>query len=683
MIINYNKPDIESIKLLDEHLFSIDDVSLIFDILRNKLYSNPILSICREISCNARDAHREVQTPDLSIHIYIPNNNEAFYKVKDFGPGISPDRMTNIFIKYTASTKRSDNIQTGGMGIGAKTPFSYSSTFNVLTNYNGTHYNYQCFIDETKVGKLVLIDEYPTDEVNGTEICIPVKSNDFHKFYEFTEIATRHWKVKPFISGQDLEYKKIEKLLEGNNWAIVKSTYKYNKDLKIIIDDIEYSLNLKTLEDNNIDTNLVENISQDIYLYFNTGELSLSANREQIYLDKQTISLIKEKLLNLFVDIKNIVSNNVNNLSDYYDANVYFTTKIIPLFGSYAKFSNIIGMIYWNGTKLIDSKSIRMEVLDFEKNKEIYNNIERILKSRRSGLEFKENSIIFINDLDIKNISVRHIKKAFNDNPKLKSVQLINLDNFCTETFLKNNFNLIRYHKLSEITKIRKTHIPSSSRLTILKFDPLACDFHRTSYIAFEQDDSDKVLCLLDINKFINYKNISYKDLQNFNKIYGTNFYGIDEKNSTDKINKYFSNFQSLEDYIDEKLSSYDDEFFIKIAAIKYQENHIDSTYLKYDKFNSLIKDKNSLFLKNIELNSKSIDLLNRFSNLLNIYQIVKRFSREEINEFLEKNSDYNLNLISENINKKYPLLNLVGYKIDYYIESVIEYVNLIDMAKK
>src|SRR5271157_2965693 len=106
------KPYFESSGDLQEHFFSIQDQGMIFDILRSKMYSNPILAICREISSNARDAHREVGKADVPVEIHLPIGLEPEFKVKDFGPGISPDRMLNIFIKYTASTKRGDRKST-------------------------------------------------------------------------------------------------------------------------------------------------------------------------------------------------------------------------------------------------------------------------------------------------------------------------------------------------------------------------------------------------------------------------------------------------------------------------------------------------------------------------------------------------------------------------------------------
>src|ERR1700749_2819544 len=98
----------ESSKVLLEESFGVGNVGLIFEILRNKMYKNPVIAIAREISCNARYAHREVGKQDIPIEIHLPNAFSPQYKVRDFGPGISPERMSKVFIQYATSTKRED-----------------------------------------------------------------------------------------------------------------------------------------------------------------------------------------------------------------------------------------------------------------------------------------------------------------------------------------------------------------------------------------------------------------------------------------------------------------------------------------------------------------------------------------------------------------------------------------------
>ena len=123
-----------------EMTFSIsDDNPIIFEILRDKMYSNKIGSICREVASNSRDANRESGKADTPITIEIIKPDQLMYIgeesicFQDNGIGITPDRMENIFVKYAASTKRDTNGQTGGFGLGAKTPFAYTDTSTVVT----------------------------------------------------------------------------------------------------------------------------------------------------------------------------------------------------------------------------------------------------------------------------------------------------------------------------------------------------------------------------------------------------------------------------------------------------------------------------------------------------------------------------------------------------------------------
>src|SRR5271170_1134690 len=82
--------------------FSIGDASVIIDILRNRLYEHKIRTTAQEYICNSRDAMREVGKGN-EFEITVPTRLNPVFKVRDFGPGISPDRMTNVFLKYGAS----------------------------------------------------------------------------------------------------------------------------------------------------------------------------------------------------------------------------------------------------------------------------------------------------------------------------------------------------------------------------------------------------------------------------------------------------------------------------------------------------------------------------------------------------------------------------------------------------
>ena len=88
--------------------FGIGDPSVIIAMLRNNMYAHKVRTLVQEYICNARDAMREVDKSNV-FEITVPTRLNPVFKVRDFGLGITPDRMTNVFVKYGASTKRGTN----------------------------------------------------------------------------------------------------------------------------------------------------------------------------------------------------------------------------------------------------------------------------------------------------------------------------------------------------------------------------------------------------------------------------------------------------------------------------------------------------------------------------------------------------------------------------------------------
>ncbi len=96
----------------ESHEFTIGDVSTIIEILRNRLYSKPIQTLTQEYMCNGRDAHREAERNGLEgaskrpIQVTLPTELESVIKFRDFGLGLSKQRVAEVFVKYGVSTKR-------------------------------------------------------------------------------------------------------------------------------------------------------------------------------------------------------------------------------------------------------------------------------------------------------------------------------------------------------------------------------------------------------------------------------------------------------------------------------------------------------------------------------------------------------------------------------------------------
>lgn len=698
MKLSDTRPEVESSGQMEEQFFSIKDQGMIFDILRSKMYSNPILAICREISCNARDAHREVGKPDVPVQIVLPNTLDWNYRIKDFGPGISPDRMSNIFIQYTASTKREDNVQTGGFGLGAKTPFAYSNSFVIVTVVNGIKYQYNCYIDETKVGKLALMSQEETKEPNGTEIVIPVEPKDAKAFSEWTEQACRHWAVKPLIKGGSINWQTPKPILEGKGWAISTANDSYNRQAKMVIDGIEYPLVLDSLRIY-ADTKLIDACRGHVLMYFGVGELTLSASREQIYLDKKTQDKIRARLVEMQHDIKSLLLAKIDAFPNLWEANIYYRKELTTVFHDLSFF----GKLEWKGIALHSGWiSVTCPAFTFTRGKysrKTGNDPNKLSRSRMTSIQFQENSEIFFNDLPIKEPTPRHVKKAFEDNPKLNSIQILCPTDTITEADLNKTLYLdkMKPRRMSEITKASgRAYTAPSARLLIFKFDPVYAQFRQVSYSSIDEDTNDKVLCLLRKEDYPpstrlplikKDKHISLTSMKSIaEKSPKTSFYGVDQDLPSDRVKEEFGDFEELNDYVDAKIL---DNKTINYVEIKFAMQHnyrVDEQALKnLSALQKHIDDPSSIFLKRAALHKKIKDINAGDTGLLHVYESIKgEITKKQTKQFLKDNPGWNLELINKEYDNTYPLLESVNhYHYTNIVQHVAHYINLIDTWNK
>lgn len=239
MIINNNAVKIESnIEPSKALNFGISDVRLVVDIL-SKLYAYPIRTLVQEYICNGRDAMREAGTwGKQAIEITVPNTLDPVFKVRDFGVGITPDRMENIFVNYGSSTKRNTNTQTGGFGIGAKSAFSYTDSFTITSYVNGSKYIYVAHLADD--GGVNLISKESTAESNGVEISIGVKPKDLAEFRNAVQRCVRFWQEPiKFIGSKDIH--QLNPTLTLGNMTVFDSHGTEARTI-YLIDGIEYDL---------------------------------------------------------------------------------------------------------------------------------------------------------------------------------------------------------------------------------------------------------------------------------------------------------------------------------------------------------------------------------------------------------------------------------------------------------
>lgn len=159
------------------------------------LYSNRELAVVREYSTNAFDANKQkaldegVDIPAIEVTLPTPMN--PYFKVRDYGYGMTRDILADVYTKFGTSTKRDSNHFNGMLGYGSKSAVAYSTQFTVTSVADGI--KTIAVVTRKPDWSIVMkiVSQVQSDEPSGTEIVVPVhnaneftqKANDFYKFW--------------------------------------------------------------------------------------------------------------------------------------------------------------------------------------------------------------------------------------------------------------------------------------------------------------------------------------------------------------------------------------------------------------------------------------------------------------------------------------------------------------------
>lgn len=145
--------------------FSTVSTDEMFSVLSESFYSQPERAVIRELLCNAWDSHIVSGITDTPIEVTLTDSDLI---IKDFVEGIPHNQIMDIYFTFGTSTKREDDRQTGGRGLGSKAPLSICDTYIVHNSNQGVKYTYM--INKYGENKIVLVSEVETTESGLTVI---------------------------------------------------------------------------------------------------------------------------------------------------------------------------------------------------------------------------------------------------------------------------------------------------------------------------------------------------------------------------------------------------------------------------------------------------------------------------------------------------------------------------------
>lgn len=348
--------------------FQISQNKRMFEILSSNIYSDKILAVIREYSCNAYDAHVAAGKSDVPFMVHLPNAIEPWFAVKDYGTGLCHEDVMGLYSTYGYSTKNNSNDAIGMLGLGSKSGFAYTDQFIVTSVFEGKSMIYSAFIDEEGSPTITLLSEEDTSEAPGLEINIPVKEDDFNYFAEKAAKVFFRFPVQPEIVGNVIELPQVKYPMQGENYKIRdddRSYYDRERGAYAIQGIVAYPIKVSAFNSDGLTPQIKKLLSDiPIDITFPIGSLDVAASREELNYDKFTQANIIEAAAKILADIPNQFREVLSECETLWEAKKFWY-KWMSEAEDYSKalFDLSGEKLQWNG-QVIENNTINFRLSD-------------------------------------------------------------------------------------------------------------------------------------------------------------------------------------------------------------------------------------------------------------------------------------------------------------------------------
>ena len=361
MIIVDKPLNVELSKNLTSSNFRIKASKKAFEILSAGLYSDCTKAIIRELSTNAMDSHVAAGKANEPIEVHLPNKLEPYFSVKDNGVGLSPLQINTIYTTYFESDKTNPNDLTGCLGLGSKSPFSYTDQFTVESRYDGISYTYNAYINAEGLPSISLLGQRSTKECNGVEIKFPVKADDFYEFQRKAAETLRWFSVLPNVNGvHNFSLESRDYMRKTDKYGLLNVSGEVSH---VIMGNVAYPVSYHDIRNSNITFTDSERklLEWGCDLFVPIGSLDITANREKVSYDEACVKLLKDCLFAAAEDIKAEIESDIAKAPTLWEARRALYKAQNSIVG---KLKNLME-ITWNDQLVkasVDVKHLRSQV---------------------------------------------------------------------------------------------------------------------------------------------------------------------------------------------------------------------------------------------------------------------------------------------------------------------------------
>lgn len=312
--------------------FGISDDPAFFQILSSALYKDPMLAMVRETICNAWDAHIDAGLNDKPISITL---GDDYLTIRDYGKGIPDALIAPIYGIYGASTKKNDQKQTGGFGLGCKSPFAYTDHFEVTSCHEGIRTIYNMSKSSAELnGKpsIVPIASFPTTET-GITVKIPLNpTKQNHRLGSLVKQVVYNGDIKASFNGEELPILDLDSSEHG--LVLVTNSLGTHFDNRHSGDDglirIRYGNVIYPVENSNEYQSLYGKVVNLLRSHYHCNlimlappdSISVTPSRESLTLSDLTVKTIKNllgKFISIFLKNQEMLFRHKELINEYID----------------------------------------------------------------------------------------------------------------------------------------------------------------------------------------------------------------------------------------------------------------------------------------------------------------------------------------------------------------------------
>jgi len=316
-MIPHRSNDVKVIgQISDRQKLQVAPTPELYNLLSSQIYSRPDEAVIRELLTNARDEHVETGcTKPIDVH--LPTVLEPWFSVTDYGRGMTPEKVHDVYLTYGASSKLKSNDFVGQLGIGAKSPLTLTDQFTTITRTNGIEYEWLIYKSEDGCPVCQLVNERKVAQQSGTTVSVPIPSDTtkhfskaFKKFMQFFD-----WEVN-VVNQKDYQLPNPF-FMELEHGYIAKDRF---DDFYAVMGGVAYQFSASEITWNEDSfQGLLARYGFPLYystiaLKFDIGEFSFSASRETVEYTDRTKKAIYEKAKLFFEELTEVVDKRAQEI---------------------------------------------------------------------------------------------------------------------------------------------------------------------------------------------------------------------------------------------------------------------------------------------------------------------------------------------------------------------------------